>query len=333
MMSNWPPEWLRDYPPGVHDALHAALHGGLEPPIVLTRLFLVLGNEATISCLLERAASELQSAGDRAGVDRMRRISELAQRDAGVFAQMREILALLHGGSAGRRDQASPSLAAAFDKAAAISPAASVALYSLGDSALLQAATEEIVILLRAHRLISPASRVLEIGCGIGRFARALAGDVHAFTGIDISENMIRIARAHCTGLPNVAFALTAGVDLQGFPDGGFDLVLAVDSFPYIVAAEPGLAELHLRESARVLTARGSLTIFNFSYEENFEASREWLLREGRAVGLHLVTSDPAPLRSWDGNFFHFRRQSSAAQNSLVELSPPPMNLRVLKDG
>ena len=42
-MSNWPPDWLRNYPGGVQETLDAALSGSLEAPIVFTRLFLLLG--------------------------------------------------------------------------------------------------------------------------------------------------------------------------------------------------------------------------------------------------------------------------------------------------
>jgi ubiquinone/menaquinone biosynthesis C-methylase UbiE len=122
---------------------------------------------------------------------------------------------------------------------------------------------------------------------------------------------MIRIARERCAGQPNVTLLTTSGSDLGDHADASFDLVLGVDSFPYIVAMQAGLAELHIRESARVLASAGSLVIFNFAYSEDFSASCGRLERLSAETGLNLVASDPAPLRSWDGNFFHLRKQLS----------------------
>jgi ubiquinone/menaquinone biosynthesis C-methylase UbiE len=249
----------------------------------------------------------------------MRAVLDLTQSGPAIFAHMRQVLALLHGDpSGGHADSA--SLADAFDRAAEISPAASVALYTLGDDSLLERATQEVVSLLRGRGVIARTSRVLEIGCGIGRFAQALAGEVLSFVGLDISKNMIAIAQDRCAGLSNLAFSLTSGSDLKDYADASFDLVLAVDSFPYIVAAGGDLADRHVRESARVLSPGGDLAVFNFSYQDDFAPSRATLRRLGGAAGLRLVAAEPAPLRSWDGSFFLLRKQSQAAQSSLVEV-------------
>jgi predicted TPR repeat methyltransferase len=312
-MSNLPPDWLQEFPIGVQDSLHAALSGKLDPPIVLTRLFLLLGNTDTISSLLMRAELKARAAGDGDGARRITEVRDLAVGDPAALEKMRGVLAILHGDSA-RQSAADPSaVGAAFDAAAKLSPSASVALYSLGNAKLLGGATQELVALLRARGLISRTSRVLEIGCGIGRFGEALAAEVRSFRGIDVSHTMIRIARERCRDLANVAFSPTSGNDLGDHIAASFDLILAVDSFPYIVATRPGLAELHITESARVLAPGGNLAIFNFAYEQDFAASREQLLRWSREAGLDLVAAEPNPLRSWDGSFFHLRKQGFIA--------------------
>lgn len=306
-MSNWSPDWLRDYPSPVREALEAAVRGSLEAPIVLTRLFLCIADEQKIASLLSHSETELRAAGDDLAAARIRDVLGLTQRGTADFEHMRQVLALLHGGPSGRH--AAASLAEAFDTAAEISPAASVALYTLGDDALLEGATREVVSFLREGGLIACTSRVLEIGCGIGRFARALAGEVRSFTGLDISKKMIAIAQQRCAGLSNVAFSVTSGGDLKQQSDASFDLVLAVDSFPYIVAAGADLAERHVRESARVLRPHGDLAIFNYSYQDDFYRSLATLQEFDEAAQLRLIAADPAPLRSWDGSFFHLRKQ------------------------
>jgi predicted TPR repeat methyltransferase len=312
-MSNSPPDRLHEIPPDVRDTLRAAASSTLAAPIVLTRLFLALGDAGRISSLLSEAESERQRAGDSAGARRIGAVRDLASRDPAAFDKMRAVLAILHGESPGQDAADISAVAAAFDAASELSPAASVALYSLGNPALLESATEEVVTFLRQRALVAQQTRVLEIGCGIGRFAQALAGEVASFTGIDISQNMIRIARERSANLRNVVLLPTSGSDLGNHDGASFDLVLAVDSFPYIDATRPGLAELHIGDAARVLADEGSLVIFNFSYAEEFEVSRDRLERLSPAVGLDFVAAEPSPLRSWDGSFFQLRKQGCTA--------------------
>ena len=307
------PDWLRGYPQSLRDTLDAALRGTLAPPIVLTRLFLALHDTARILSLLSEVVSDRRAAGDRDGARGIEAVHALALRDPTALDEMRRVLAILHGDSQSREATNPSAIATAFDKAAELSPAASVALYSLGDPALLQSATHELVALLRDRELISRRTRVLEIGCGIGRFAQALASEVTSFIGIDVSCNMIRLAEERCAGLPNVTLSVTSGNDLRDYLGASFDLVLAVDSFPYINAASSGLADIHINESARVLVPGGSLAIFNFSYEDDFDMSRDRLTRLAAAAGLDLAAAEAAPLRRWDGSFFYMRKQGRAA--------------------
>jgi hypothetical protein len=57
----------------------------------------------------------------------------------------------------------------------------------------------------------------------------------------------------------------------------------------------------------------GSLAIFNFSYEDDFDMSRDRLTRLAAAAGLDLAAAEAAPLRRWDGSFFYMRKQGRAA--------------------
>src|SRR3954471_16160790 len=125
-----------------------------------------------------------------------------------------------------------PRLAAAFDRLVAASPEAAVALYSLGDPALLAAATDEVLGVLRAWGVVAPGRRLLELGCGIGRFL-----DGTGAFGLDISRGMVEEARRR---LPGAALLQGSGREIP-LADGCLDAVLAIDSFPYIVLA--GLAE------------------------------------------------------------------------------------------
>ena len=83
-----------------------------------------------------------------------------------------------------------------------------MAAYSLGDTAVLAAATDEIVAWLVAMDLIGPDSDVLDFGCGIGRIAAAVAPRVRSVIGLDLSPGMIAEARRR-PGAGNLRFATT----------------------------------------------------------------------------------------------------------------------------
>jgi ubiquinone/menaquinone biosynthesis C-methylase UbiE len=197
-------------------------------------------------------------------------------------------------------------LASSFDRAAAISPAASVALSSMGDEEKLAAITDEIVGWLQARRVLGSDRDILDIGCGIGRFEQALSGLSRRIVGIDISRQMLTLARNRCAGLNNVEFRLGSGLDLSGQPDNSFDCVLAVDSFPYLVLA--GLAEKHIHEAARVLRPQGNLIILNYSYRDSLRRDLAEIRRLAASCGLSLNAGRRHPFRLWDGKAFHLSR-------------------------
>ena len=198
-------------------------------------------------------------------------------------------------------------IAAFFDRAVAHSPEASVALYSLGDPAILAQATTEIVGWLRANQLLRAEADVLDLGCGIGRIAAAVAPLCRTVLGLDVSAGMVAEARRRAA-LPNVRFDHTAGHDLDALPDGAFDLVLAVDSFPYMVQAGPDVVGRHVAGAARVLRPGGALVVLNFSYRGDRAADRADAAALAAAHGFILEQDGAQPFGVWDGTAFVLRR-------------------------
>lgn len=225
------------------------------------------------------------------------------------WQMIRRILALAdHAALPGDPGARVSAVARLFDEAAAISPEASVALYSLGDAGVLAAATEEVVAWLRAENAIATGTRLLDFGCGIGRLAVALAPEVRAVTAVDVSAAMIAETRRRCAAFRNVAAARIGGLDLAAFAEGAFDTVIALDSMPYLVGSEGGLAHRMLKEMARVLAPGGHLCILNYSYRGDPAADAAELGAFAAAQGFRQIVLGAQPFLHWDGRTYHLRR-------------------------
>lgn len=197
-----------------------------------------------------------------------------------------------------------------FDRAAAANGLAGVALHSLGDEGLLSEATHELVDHLRRLGVGLPGQRLLDLGCGIGRLEAALAPRVATITGIDLSPEMIRIARQRCAAFDNVRLEVCDGIGLDAFQDAAFDAVVTVDAFPYLYQAGGlELAQRHVLDAARVLRVPGELVILNLSYRGDPAADLADARAFSRLSGLALKRAGTSDLRNWDGRTFHFRKQ------------------------
>jgi SAM-dependent methyltransferase len=93
--------------------------------------------------------------------------------------------------------------------------------------------------------------RALDFGCGTGRSTRLLRSYGFDAKGVDVAESMIRRARE---ADPDGTYALLADGDLDRFPAGALDLVLAAFPFDNI----PGAAKAGLfRALGRLLAGTG----------------------------------------------------------------------------
>jgi ubiquinone/menaquinone biosynthesis C-methylase UbiE len=195
-----------------------------------------------------------------------------------------------------------------FDRSVTRNEEASVAAYSLGDSGILAQAAAEVVDRFKEWGLLGPERTTLEIGSGIGRMQAAFSPHVAEAWGIDISPKMVAVSRRRCAGLPNVSFAVTSGQDLADFPAERFDLIYAVDSFPYVHQAGPAIVEAHFHEAARVLRDGGEFVILHFSYRDSLAVDRAEVRKLSRTAGFVLVMNGAQPFKMWDGVAFRMRK-------------------------
>jgi SAM-dependent methyltransferase len=109
------------------------------------------------------------------------------------------------------------------------------------------------------RRLPSKANRrtwrALEIGCGPGRLVRPLSrhfGEIH---GVDVSDEMIGLARQRLADIPHAHFHTTDGTSLPQFADESFDFIYSYAVFQHIPSREVVLE--NMREIRRLLKPGG----------------------------------------------------------------------------
>ena len=273
-------------------ALDDCLRGRISPQVALARMLLGGSDSTAIARDVAAARPEPPTAAWRA-------LNALLD---GRAAELDKLAAeIRHTGSDHTAMGGLEGIAAFFDRAVTHSPEAGVALYSLGDPAILQAATAEITAWLASEGLLRPDSDVLDIGCGIGRVAAALAPACRSVLGLDVSAGMVAEARKRHAGVPGLDFRQTDG---RSVPPGPFDLVLLVDSMPYVLQA--GLAEVIVDGVVASLRSPGALAILNLSYgrdpAEDAADMQRWAARHG------LLSAASQPFRLWDGQAFLLRR-------------------------
>ena len=276
------------------------LAGHISPEVAIARLLLGGATAAGVAAALDecRSGNERWTAMHALATARATELDRLA-------VEVRETSAN-HSAAGDTPDAGFARIAAFFDRAVAHSPEASVALYSLGDPAILAAATTEIVEWLHGQGLLPPDADVLDLGCGIGRMAGALALRCRSIQGLDVSAGMVAEARRRHAGMPNVRFEVTSGHGLD-LPPASLDLVLAVDSFPYIVQAGPDIAARHVSDAAQALRPGGALVVLNLSYRGDAAVDRADAARWAAMAGL-MLHDDGTPFRLWDGTAFVFQK-------------------------
>ena len=102
--------------------------------------------------------------------------------------------------------------------------------------------------------------RVLEIGCGAGRVTKALAGLFGRVDAVDVSPEMVALAKRACADTPNATIWNNNGVDLTVLPGAElFDFAFSICCFHHVPSQE--VIENYVREVGRLLRP-GSLFKF-----------------------------------------------------------------------
>jgi len=183
---------------------------------------------------------------------------------------------------------------------------------------------------------VGPGTRVLDVGCGVGRWSRLLASRGALVTGIDLSPTMIAEAqrRTQDAGLASRCRFLVQ--DLARLDAGArFDLVLGVTVLQHIL--DPHALRAAMQRMADHLAPTGRMVLLEAAPTRRIERCDTTVFRaRGRrtyldlysdcGLRLHALTGvDPAPFKTW--LIPHLRRLprqlSVAALAAATALSTP----------
>lgn len=106
--------------------------------------------------------------------------------------------------------------------------------------------------------LVRHKRRALDFGCGIGRLTQALADDYERVDGVDISPEMVALAREHNQHGERCVYHANQTSNLHLFKDGVFDLVYSMIVLQHMSQT---LQRGYVSEFFRVL-APGGVAVF-----------------------------------------------------------------------
>jgi ubiquinone/menaquinone biosynthesis C-methylase UbiE len=102
--------------------------------------------------------------------------------------------------------------------------------------------------------LPAPCSRALEIGCGTGSFTRLLATKANEVAAIDLSAEMIRLARLRSITHSNISYQVGDIIQMK-LPQSHFDCIVMISTLHHLPL------EVMLTKAKEALAADGVLII------------------------------------------------------------------------
>jgi len=145
--------------------------------------------------------------------------------------------------------------------------------------------------------------RALDLGCGNGRHAQALAEAGASVVGLDVSRGLLSEARQRATEREFAVDLVHGDGSRLPFDDDRFSQVVYVATLHHLPtreARQQSLSELGrvLASGGRGLVSAWSTAHSRFDADEGFDTTVDWTLPGGRTVGRYYHIYDPDEFRA-----------------------------------
>jgi ubiquinone/menaquinone biosynthesis C-methylase UbiE len=109
----------------------------------------------------------------------------------------------------------------------------------------------------------SHCENVLEIGCGTGAFSRLLAKRADRIVAIDLSPNMIEVAREQSRNYPNIYYSVADALEMELTPEQ-YDCIVSIATLHHMPIEK---IVLRMKQSLKV---KGTLLVLDLFQREGF---------------------------------------------------------------
>ena len=176
------------------------------------------------------------------------------------------------------------------------------------------------------------ASRGLDVGCGNGRHAEAMANHVASVVGLDASGELLRTARerAQSAGFLDRLALVHGDAAALPFRDRSFGVAVYVATLHHLTSRPTrrrSLDELArvLRSGGRALVSAWSTEHDRFDADEGFDTEVDWTLPGGETVPRFYHIYDPAEFRAdLDASDLSVVRSFTSSGNCYAVVRPGP---------
>jgi ubiquinone/menaquinone biosynthesis C-methylase UbiE len=163
---------------------------------------------------------------------------------------------------------------------------------------------------------VEPGSRVLEIGCGVGRLTRGLAARAGQVVALDVSAEMLSRARRYNGELENVTWLHGDGATLSGVDDESVEACVSHVVFQHI--PDPSVTLGYVAEMGRVLRP-GGWAAFQVSNDPGIHGATQSLGRRARAAVGRAPRGQTEP--EWLGSAVDMDELRATASRASLEIT------------
>lgn len=151
--------------------------------------------------------------------------------------------------------------------------------------------------------------RIVDLGCGNGRLSLLLAEAGNQVTGVDYSEEQIRLASEKSGTGPGAPAFIRAPMEETGLPSGAFDIVIVSQSLHHAAKPREAIAESH-----RLLAPRGRILILDL-----LSHGEEWMRSKFGDFWLGFSLAD---LESWlkDAGFINIHSEITGGSKDYPDI-------------